>query len=78
MGGVKQCSKCRETLPRDAFSKNVQNPDGLAYYCRLCNAEKQREWKTAHPEEVRAAKSDYLKRQRRLRDRTKDHRHDTD
>lgn len=70
----KQCSKCRDWLPLSQFSKNSQTPDGLAYYCRLCNAEKQREWKNDHPEEVREAKADYLKRMKRFKHKARDRR----
>lgn len=72
----KQCShpECREWLPLSQFSKNSQTPDGLAYYCRSCNAKKQREWKQEHPEEVAAAKADYLKRQKRIKNRERDRR----
>jgi len=46
---LKTCSKCKDPKPASAFSKNRQNPDGLAYYCRTCNAAKQKEWKHANP-----------------------------
>jgi hypothetical protein len=52
--GKKRCTNCRGIKNLDDFSANAQNPDGLAYYCRRCNAEKQRDWKHAHPEEVKA------------------------
>ena len=57
--GKKRCTKCRTIKDLDEFSDNAQNPDGKAYYCRGCNAAKQREWKHDHPEEVRAARKAY-------------------
>ena len=47
---LKQCVCCSEWKPKDAYSRNKRTSDGLAIYCRVCNARKQREWKRAHPE----------------------------
>lgn len=60
---MKTCTECKTPLPLDQFSKNRQNPDGLAYYCRACNARKQREWKHAHPDKVKAWKRRYREKQ---------------
>jgi hypothetical protein len=68
----KRCTCCGLTKAHADFSKNAQNADGLAYYCRLCNAEKQREWKHANPEKVAEWKADYLKRQRRQKNKKRD------
>lgn len=49
--GKKRCTKCRKVKGFDAFSDNAQNADGLAYYCRPCNAGKMRQWKREHVED---------------------------
>lgn len=46
----KKCSCCKGLKPLTEFSKNRSTPDGLAYYCRPCNQEKQRQWKHDNPE----------------------------
>jgi hypothetical protein len=35
-GGLKTCSRCKETKPHSAFSVNKSAPDGYSYYCREC------------------------------------------
>ena len=54
------------TLPAtpEFFTANANRPLGLAVYCRLCAAAKQREWKHSHPEKVRAAKKAYRLKQK--------------
>jgi len=64
MDQKKRCTCCRRLKSVDDFSANAQNPDGLAYYCRKCNAAKQRAWKQANPKKVKAWKADYLERRR--------------
>jgi hypothetical protein len=36
----KVCPQCRRTLPRSDFHSNVRRPDGLAFYCKQCAAER--------------------------------------
>lgn len=33
---MKQCSKCKQTLPLDSFGKCKATKDGYQYTCRLC------------------------------------------
>lgn len=42
--GLKTCSHCKVGKPpnNENFSKNRRNPSGLNWYCRECDAEKQR------------------------------------
>lgn len=61
---LKTCSCCHEAKPRSEFSKNIQTPDGLMYYCRPCAAEKQREFRKANPESVVRSRRKYLDRMR--------------
>ena len=61
---MKHCPLCNSNKPDAEFSKNAQNRDGLAYYCRVCNAAKQREWKKANPDKVKAWKQRYLVKMR--------------
>jgi hypothetical protein len=55
----KHCPKCQTSKELQEFSSNIRNPDGLAVYCRICNAEKQREWKHANKDKVKAWKARY-------------------
>lgn len=38
MNNKKVCCHCHQILPLTAFSKNKQNPDGLRYNCKKCQA----------------------------------------
>jgi len=42
---IKKCSKCNQSKPLEAFSKDKANPDGLRYYCRDCMSVA---WKAAY------------------------------
>lgn len=64
---MKRCSHCGKMKGPDAFSLNRQTLDGLAYYCKPCNAEKQREWKHANPTKVKRMKRRYLTEKKRER-----------
>lgn len=44
------------TLPLESFGSNVSRADGIAAYCKKCNAAIQKDWRKAHPEKVLAAK----------------------
>jgi hypothetical protein len=50
-------------IAKDKFSKDASRPDGLAAYCKDCAASRQRQWKHANPEKVKAAKRNYRKNQ---------------
>lgn len=39
---MKQCTKCKCSLPLSAFAKNSRAKDGLQYHCRTCKLEYQR------------------------------------
>lgn len=41
------------------FAHDKSRRDGLAPYCKVCAATKQREWKQRNPDKVRAAKMKY-------------------
>lgn len=50
-------------VPKDRFSTDQSRPDGLSAYCKACAASRQRQWKHANPDKVRASKRAYLKNQ---------------
>lgn len=52
-GGRKGCSRCKQTLPTDAFSSNKSTRDGLQAYCRECSAEYYRQRQAAKGRTVR-------------------------
>ena len=39
---MKKCSKCGETKPLAEFYKCKKKPDGLQFYCKVCNSERQK------------------------------------
>jgi hypothetical protein len=64
---TKKCSKCKEPLPLDWFSKNAARYDGLQNVCKVCtaiskraNRERNRKyvkaWGLRNPEKVKARK----------------------
>lgn len=57
---TKHCPNCNQTKSVEAFGRNRQTPDGLMYYCRVCAAEKQREYRKKNPESANASKAKYL------------------
>lgn len=50
-------------VTKDKFSPDKRRPDGLCVYCKTCNAARQRAWKHANPEKVKASKRNYRKSQ---------------
>ena len=50
----KQCAACKVIKDTVMFSKNRQNPDGFAYFCRICNRQKVNAWRKANPERAKA------------------------
>ncbi len=56
---MKQCGKCKEVLPFDAFNKDRSRPDGLRFYCRECTNATNRAWYEANAGKVSAAKKAY-------------------
>lgn len=64
---MKTCANCKTAYPLEYFSKNRQNADGLACYCRACNARKQREWKYANHAKVLEWKKRYRERMKEAR-----------
>jgi hypothetical protein len=59
------CSTCASAgRPQSAskFGFNNTSPDGLHWYCKVCNNAKQREWKLANPDKVREWKRKYVER----------------
>ena len=59
------CTECQNKgRPQNAsnFGRNSTSPDGLHWYCKKCNNEKQRAWKQANPEKVQEWKRRYVER----------------
>lgn len=51
-------------VAKSDFTADASREDGLCVYCKICNAARQRAWKKANPEKVRAAKRAYRKSQK--------------
>ena len=41
----KQCSKCKQVLPVEKFSRNPSTSDGLRSSCKKCQAQYARQWR---------------------------------
>ena len=41
---MKTCTKCKEELPLNSFTKHSKNKDGLQGSCRECNKKSSKEW----------------------------------
>jgi len=42
---MKTCSICKEAKEPTAFSQQKGTPDGLRYYCKVCDSIRYREWR---------------------------------
>ena len=51
---MKQCSKCGEVKPLEAFSKRKASKDGLQPKCRECHAELNKAWYAANKDQCAA------------------------
>jgi len=49
----------------DQFPSDARRDDKLSVYCRKCAAARQRRWKHANPDKVRAAKRAYREKCKR-------------
>jgi len=54
--GKKRCSKCKEDLSLDLFSRNKSMKNGYAAYCKKCKAEVRKEERINKPELVKDRK----------------------
>jgi hypothetical protein len=52
---TKQCTLCNEIKDLNQFCKNKKFPDGLSYWCRICNAKQSKLWRTNNPEKKQLA-----------------------
>lgn len=46
---MKTCTKCRESKPLSAFSRNRHAPDGLQWHCKTCMGAVSKRWQQRHP-----------------------------
>lgn len=51
---MKQCTKCGEQKPLEAFAKDRSRRDGLQRRCRECNAVQQKAYREANPDYMKA------------------------
>lgn len=51
---MKKCAKCGEIKELDNFPKKKKGKNGLLSICRICKLKEDREWRTKHPEKIRA------------------------
>lgn len=60
----KTCPRCQKLKPLTSFGSNAAAPDGKAWYCKPCAAEKQREWKMKNPRKVKKWRISYNRRRK--------------
>jgi len=79
----KYCTKCGETKPLDAFSKDKTRHDGLRPYCKECDKiyylrmgrERVKNWIKQNPEKAKASrKKGYIKNHEKILQRAKEKR----
>lgn len=58
------CSRCQETKPAEAFSKNLRNSRGYQYHCKACNSEVSKLYRSTKREEVNAKHQARVKKKR--------------
>ena len=46
----KLCTKCRESLPINSFSKFIRSRDGYKAWCKSCSKSYMQEYRNNHPE----------------------------
>ena len=51
---MKRCTKCGETKPFTEFYKHKNNIDGHTYHCKVCDAERRKQWYQKAGKEVDA------------------------
>jgi len=51
---MKTCSKCKETKPKTEFHKSRSRKDGLSYYCKMCKANREKDYRKNNLEKVKA------------------------
>jgi len=49
-----QCPAKGTPQSTEFFGQNLSSNDGYTFYCRVCHARRQKEWKAAHPEKTKA------------------------
>ena len=52
---MKKCSACGQIKPKIDFVKSKRSKDGLSCYCKLCNREKAKEWRSKNREKINAS-----------------------
>lgn len=52
LDGFKQCRKCGQVKPNEAFCKRKSSPDGLYYYCKACDKSAQQSYRQANQDEI--------------------------
>ncbi len=65
---MKQCKKCMEFKPFEAFSKQNRKKEGLQLYCKLCYRENLKKWRSDNPiQAAKWAREDRLKNPERAK-----------
>lgn len=64
MEATKICACCKEEKPTKDFGRNATTADGLSYYCKRCNREKQAEFRKRNPTAAKSIRDRYLEKQR--------------
>lgn len=72
---TKECRCCHESLALERFTRLSSSPDGLSYYCRACVSAKNRAYREANAEKLKAQQLEYRKANReQLAERAREYR----
>ena len=47
---TKQCGKCGENKPVEAFAKRTRSKDGRQAYCKVCNSKNSKKFRKENPD----------------------------
>jgi len=59
------CEQGGRPQPLTNFGINNSSPDGYHWYCKACNNAKQKKWKEANADKVRAGRKSYNERMKK-------------
>jgi Iap family predicted aminopeptidase len=58
---MKKCSRCKDMLPAEAFSKSKNTKSGLRSSCKECKKVGRKTYYASHKEEARESYKEYYK-----------------
>jgi hypothetical protein len=62
---TKRCSNCKVDKNLSEFSINRSTPGGYHYYCKICAALKNKEWRDNNPDKCKVSRKKYVEKVKR-------------